>query len=226
MNQKLAVCVKSCHEHREAGYHEIIRGTWGKDAKALGIEVKFFIGAIENKHYKLESDEIALKCPDDYQSLPYKTRRICEWAGSKILTHVFLCDTDTFLVPRLMLTSGYQGFDYAGRFGGNISEPFKYHATDRTGQTQHFDKCYPWASGGYGYFLSLNATREVAYEYPMTWAEDLWVGQVLGPLAAEGAITILDTAEQKYSDHYPSAFFKHGYDPKDKWMETQYANRK
>jgi hypothetical protein len=146
--------------------------------------------------------------------------------SNKLYTHMFLCDNDTFLVPRLMLQSGFVGYDYVGRFGENISRPFKYDATDRHGVTQHFDRCYPWASGGYGYFLTKRAAAEVALEYPFTWAEDLWVGQVLGPMAAVGEMFLLDTSQQKYSDHFPSAFYGGGYDPKHHWMEEQYANRK
>ena len=223
---KLVICVKSCLEHKNLGYHEIIRGTWGKDARALGIDVKFFMGVVDNKHYGLENDEIVVKSPDDYDNLPHKTRRICDWMSNKLYTHMFLCDNDTFLVPRLMLQSGFVGYDYVGRFGENISRPFKYDVTDRHGVTQHFDRCYPWASGGYGYFLTKRAAAEVALEYPFTWAEDLWVGQVLGPMAAVGEMFLLDTSQQKYSDHFPSAFYGGGYDPKHHWMEEQYANRK
>ncbi len=41
---------------------------------------------------------------------------------------------------------------------------------------------YSWASGGYGYFLSPKAQAVVGTTPPMIWAEDMYVGQVMGPL--------------------------------------------
>jgi hypothetical protein len=126
-------------------------------------------------------------------------------------------------VPRLMLESGFQASDYAGRFNGNTDRLItNYHAVNRDGQVESHATCYPWASGGFGYFLSRRAFSLVSDSNPTSWAEDLFVGQVLGGAATNGQIVILDTTDQKYSDHFPAHAYKSGYDLKFGWMEQKY----
>lgn len=217
---KLIIAVKSCERDKLRGDHDLIRSTWGKDARALGVDVKFFVGSSFSKY---ESDEVHLKCEDDYNSLPFKTREICKWASGKLIDHVFLCDTDTFLIPRLMPKTGY---DYAGKITKPIGKPFAYTHVTREGQQEIHPRCFPWASGGYGYFLSRRAATAVAYEYPTSVCEDLWVGQVVGKLAAEGELTIQDHAPNVYSWHHP----EHGeiYEAKklSDWMTKMYQEHK
>jgi hypothetical protein len=220
---KLLIAVKSCQKDKDAGYHDVIRSTWAKDAKALGIDVKFFVGA---SFAKYESDEMHLKCLDDYNSLPLKTREICKWVSGKLIDHVYLCDTDTFLIPSKMLESGYEKYDYAGKITKPIGKPFSYSHTGREGQIENFPRCFPWASGGYGYFLSRRAATTVAYEYPTSICEDLWVGQVMGQAQAAGELKIQDHAPNVYSWHHP----QHGeiYDVKtlSDWMTKMYQEHK
>jgi hypothetical protein len=226
---KLLIAVKSCIRDLDAGFHDCIRRTWLQDAKQLGIDVRFFVGQglTERRVIRYQPDETALACPDDYDSLPVKTQQICLWANGKTYPHIFLCDTDTFLIPRLMLASGYDRADYAGRFNGNTMTPITgYRTVSRSGHSTTYPTCYPWASGGYGYFLSRRAFNEVAYSVPKTWAEDFHVGQTLGPLAKAGDINILDTTEQQYSNHFPSHVFKSGYSLDFKWMESNYEASK
>ena len=220
---KLAIAVKSCQAHLERGDHDIIRGTWGKDAKALGIDVRFFVGASANRY---QADETHLKCPDDYDSLPYKTREICRWTNGKMVDHIFLCDTDTFLIPKKLLASGFEQFDYAGKIDKPLGAPFKYESVTRDGRKEFHPRCYPWASGGFGYFLSRKAFTEIAFSHPDTWAEDLWVGQVLGPMIAEGNIKATHMPAHVFSWHFPSPRFKSNYEPRFKWMEQMYAENK
>ena len=214
---KLMVCVKSCQRDKDWGYHDLIRGTWGKEARALGIDVKFFMGKSFNPY---QSDEMHLNCPDDYDGLPFKTREICKWVSGKMVDFVFLCDTDSYLIPRLMLQTGFEKYDYAGKIDGDPKVPFKYDAVSR-GRVDHIPNCYRWCSGGFGYFLSKRALTEVAYAYPETWAEDLFVGQVLGPMPE---MKTLNTPPNIYSWHCPS----HGeiYDPEvlKTWMNQMYRD--
>lgn len=220
---KLLIAVKSCQAHKDRGDHDVIRSTWGKDAKALGIDVRFFVGASMSRY---ESDEIHLKCADDYNNLPFKTREICKWASGKTIEHLFLCDNDTFLIPRLMLTSGFEKFDYAGKISKPLGIPFRYEHVGREGQRELYQRCYPWASGGYGYFLSKKAVGEIAYDFPTSECEDLWVGQVMGQLYAEGRVTIADHPANVYSWHHP----QHGeiYDVQTlaSWMHQMYKDHK
>lgn len=202
---KLIICVKSCQANLERGDHHIIRSTWGKDAKALGIDVRFFVGASQHptKMINYQSDETSLKCPDDYDGLPYKTREICRWANGKAVDYIFLADNDTFLVPRKMLACGFEKYDYVGKIDRDPQVPFPYEASSRERYLK-LDKCYPWASGGFGYFLSRKAFQEVAFDTPTTWAEDLWVAQSLGSLTAMGEIKVLSTPKNVYSRHCPN----------------------
>ena len=220
---KLIICVKSCQAHKERGDHDAIRSTWGGNAKAMGVEVKFFIGGNEIKQH--QADEVYLGGPDDYHNLPTKTRKICAWATGKVCDYIFLCDTDTFVnVPKLLATPFAQA-DYAGKISKPIGTTFRYNAVDRDGNGEVHERCYPWASGGYGYFLSRKAFHEVMYAFPDSWAEDLWVGQVMGGLAAVGEITIADLGIG-HTDHFPSAQHGENYTPSSGWMQEKYLESK
>jgi hypothetical protein len=216
---KLLVAVKSCASHLDLGYHYKIRETWG-----TGLNVKFFIGDNLRKH---EADEVILDAPDDYHSLPKKTQAICQWATGKMIDYLFICDTDTFVVPSMLLTCGFGQFDYVGKIDKPFGEPFPYQSVDRDGQPHFYPRCYPWASGGYGYFLSRKAFTIIADKTPAGfWAEDMWVGNVLGPLYATGEITMFHTPPNEYSWHFPAHEYNSGYDLKFGWMEKMYQEHR
>lgn len=227
----LLVAVKSCRADLDRGCHDIIRSTWGQALRGKA-NVMFFVGHTATDYFMahprgdartLRSDEVAVDAADDYHSLPFKTRAICAWAFTKNISHIFLCDNDTYVNASRLLACGYQGYDYAGKISRELGQTFPYEAVDRNGVKEVIDRCHPWASGGFGYFLSRNAAMEVADSYPKVWAEDLWVGQVLGPFIAKGEFTGLDLPANTYSWHYPSAQMGHGYDPKDGWMQSMHA---
>ena len=220
---KLLIAIKSCLKDSERGCHSVIRETWGRDAKALGIDVKFFIG---DNFKKVQSDEVILDCPDDYHNLSKKTREICKWVAGKVFDFIFFCDTDTFIIPKLLLSCGFQHYDYAGRFGTEhpIGTIFKYQDCDGVTRLE----CRPWASGGIGYFLSKKAIEIIAETEPNTWIEDLWVGQIMGPLIQSGKITAWDIPEMEcnISWHFPQRVYKSQYNPKFHWQEQMYAEHK
>jgi len=220
---KLLIAVKSCQRDLKLGFHDVIRTTWGKDAKALGIDVRFFVGA---EAIPYQSDEVHVKSADDYNALPYKTRDICRWANGKMVDYVFLCDTDTFLVPSKMLMCGFEKYDYVGKIDKTPGVPFPYVAVGREGQQENHPKCYSWCSGGYGYFLSRKAFQEVAFEHPTSYAEDLWVGQVIGPMIAKGEMTVLTTPINAYSWHHPQHGEIYTLDAMKGWMEKMYVEQK
>lgn len=216
--QKLAIAVKSCNNDMRRGCHDAIRQTWGKDAKALGIDVYFFVGVdpqiVNNRlQHSYQSDEKVLDCADDYFSLPTKTRRICQWAVNKTYGHIFLCDTDTFIKPHALGALDYTMWDYAGSF--NMADhqpgcaPFRY-------QDQHgsYAECRAWASGGWGYFLSHRAAKVVGNTYPTLWAEDMYVGHALAPAIDQHMLkaTNLDGLVYGATWHWPKT--QHQYEPK------------
>lgn len=195
---KLIVCVKSCFRDRKAGFHDAIRETWGKDLKTLGVEVKFFLGHNGhpvNRHVQatdiateapnLQRDETMVDAKDDYNSLPHKTRGIAKWAANRMFDHLFLCDSDTIINPYALVQLPFEIADYAGHFrGGQVELGQTFFYEDHKGQ---YPECYTWASGGIGYFISKQAATVIADTFPKVWAEDMYVGQCLGPLIRNGS---------------------------------------
>lgn len=198
------MAVKSCLGDYRVGCHQTIRETWGQ-----GIDVKFFLSPqffLLDDCPKLKDDEILVDCPDDYNHLPQKTQQIVRWFLYRDYDHIFLCDVDTFIIPSKLLKTGFEDYDYAGRIGSDrpFGKPFRY----RDGRKQWHAKCYAWASGGYGYFLSKTAAEIVTCSIidPRLWAEDMFVGDALAPHYAQGKITVCDLShfENEVSWHYPA----------------------
>lgn len=186
----LLVAVKSCRQGRALGYHQAIRDTWGR-----GLDVRFFMGVpieerLTSAGPSVNSDEEILDCKDDYESLPFKTRAILQWSIERKHDYTFLCDNDTFLKPDKLLRTDFERYDYSGRFGEHpeIGSIFSY--TD--GRGNFYPNCHPWASGGIGYFLSRRAAECVVQYTPKIWAEDMHVGQCLGPYIRSGEFTACD----------------------------------
>lgn len=184
--RKLIIAVKSCQRDLDLGFHCAIRQTWGADAKKAGVDVRFFVGSWDKRN-RYENDESSLPCEDGYMELPFKTRAICHWLYNKPYTHAFLCDNDTFVRIPELLASGFEAADYSGYYGKGADEVHtRFDYQDHMG---NYPQCYPWASGGFGYFLSKRASDALAFEYPQVWAEDMHVAQVLGPLAEKNKLT-------------------------------------
>jgi Galactosyltransferase len=179
----LTVVVKSCGRDRDLDFHDAIRETWGKDLLDNGCSLKFVTGSPTSKR---ASDEINFDCDDSYLGLPEKTQRICNWAYLKRWGHIFLCDTDTLVDVSKLLALPYEDFDYAGGFKGGQAEVGKqFEYIDKYIYSSNFNRSmllWPWASGGYGYFLSPKAQAVVGGTPSQVWAEDMYVGQVLGPI--------------------------------------------
>lgn len=176
---RLLIGVKSCSRDLENGSHEVIRQTWGRDVQ--GADLRFFIGRGEIS----KADEVAVDAPDDYDSLPLKTREILRWSIVSRYDFTFLCDTDTFVVPSKLMTCGFDSFDVSGRFNGHDPKDGPFHYRDERGE---YPLIYPWPSGGWGYFISKAAAEIVVANDPNVWAEDMYVGQALGPDVVSGKI--------------------------------------
>lgn len=218
---KLLIAVKSCHAHRTRGDHDIIRGTWGQDIPPI-VDLRFFVGW--GTGVMLGSDEVQIDAPDDYDSLTLKTIEICRWAVANGYDHVFFCDTDTYVnVPKLMGLP-FRLSDYYGVNGKDWGVPFRYTGRTRGGQDFIIPHCYPWASGGFGYFLSFNAMgRILAATRPdtpvMIWCEDMWVGQQMGEWTG---IRVNNLHQGEATWHFPQHVYHGGYEPKFGWMEKMH----
>ena len=214
---RLVIGVKSCQRDRLAGFHKAIRETWGKDS---GSALRFFVGGEPVNEF----DEIALDCPDGYWELPYKTKAILQWFLTSGYDHIFLCDCDTYVLPSTF-TLGHEQVDYAGKIslwprGATVGTTFTYN----DGRGNIITDCAPWASGGYGYFLSRKAAEAIVKENPSHWAEDLWVGQVLGPLTQGGQIITRDfDIHNKHTWHFNKTL---GYGPTPEKIREAHRNGK
>jgi hypothetical protein len=129
-------------------------------------------------------------------------------------------------MPSKLLACGYQDYDYAGKIDREFGKTFPYIAVSREGESQMQPRCWPWASGGFGYFLSKKAVNIVAYTEPQGWAEDMFIGGLLGPLYNIGEITMLQIPGGTVSEHFPAHQFKSGYDLKFGWMREKYESTK
>jgi hypothetical protein len=199
---RLLLAVKSCVRDLQNGCHETIRRTWGQNARSA--DLRFFIGRGE----ATKADEVSVDAPDDYDSLPWKTREILRWSLNIGYEFTFLCDTDTFIIPKDLMNSGFEKYDVSGKFctGHPVGSP-SFDYKDERGE---YRGVYSWPSGGRGYFVSAKAARVIVDTEPRVWAEDMYVGQVLGPLIQSGEIK---AAELKnfvghISWHYPRSHFE------------------
>jgi len=175
--------------------------------------------------YSPKTDEVILDCPDDYEGLIFKTRAICGYVAGKNISHALFVDTDTCVFVKKFLALNFDRIDYMGRFNGEFGAVGPREVRGPGGTTSFIPQCYSWASGA-GYLLSSQAARTLADKYPQPSAvggyggnEDVWVGQMLGPLVAKGDLV---------SEQFPYPVVKYyvdangdsnTYNPKSGWME-------
>lgn len=183
---RLLIAVKSCLRDKNNGSHQAIRDTWAKYLPP-DVDLRFFVGG---ERTTLEPDEVYVSAPDDYWSLPLKTREIARYAVKNQYDFTFLCDTDTYVWPAKLLKCGFEEHDYCGGWQLPCHDWVlgkDYHDfIDDKGNV--VDPIYVWMSGGVGYFLSYKAAKAVSNNRIQHWAEDIQTGLVLGPLIGEGKL--------------------------------------
>jgi Galactosyltransferase len=241
MLPKLIIAVKSHFGAMEAGAHDAIRGTWGQALRGQA-QVKFFMGRSSSEiggmskslqptaqnSYNPKSDEVILECPDDYNSLVWKTRAICKWFVDKAASHILLVDSDCLVYPDGLWKSGFEKVDYMGRFNGGFGNIGPREMPGPGGGNVLIHDCYSWASGA-GYFLSKAAATVIAEKTPIQSRyivgayEDFWVGQILGPLVQTGHL-LSEPIATKAVEYYLVDGHSKGYDPASKWMEFKWQN--
>lgn len=158
-----------------------MRDTWLQDVP-LGVDYKFFFGnhnfpspeewrsaPIEFKTKRthnpdmsshiLKTDEIVLNTSDRYENNVHKFQHICRWAHGEGYDFMFQCLTDTYVVPKRLLNSGFEQHDYCGTSNG-----------ERTA-----------LGGGPGFWLSRQALEMLMFAdiRAWQWTYDAWVGEVL-----------------------------------------------
>ncbi len=157
------IIIGALQDSRDAARFALCRATWMKDARRLGVEALFLLGAggQNGRQTAHEGDLLILPCPNTYPALPQRTRLFCRWAldSGGEWDYLLKCDSDTWVhVPRLL------AYDTAGR---------EYIGAE-------WKPGVGYASGGAGYLLSRKAAAIVAEKMThTTGAEDLIVGQIL-----------------------------------------------
>jgi len=141
---KTLIAIISCDKHAERV--DAQEATWIPRMRAAGYDVEIFNGG-------------QLGVPDDYVSLPFKTKRVCAWALEHGYQRLLKLDDDAYI--RIEKFSAAE-HEYAGiRMPAHDGWPRDY------------------ASGG-AYWLGEPAMRIVSTNNPADVMEDRWVGQLMG----------------------------------------------
>lgn len=96
------------------------RDTWIKDAKALGVDVKFFFGGPSPDGRAPLEDEVFLPfVPDDYEGLVNKVTGMASWAWHHGYDYFMKVDVDSYVhVANLLAEKEFFKWDYVGRGWG------------------------------------------------------------------------------------------------------------
>jgi histo-blood group ABO system transferase len=137
------------------------QATWMADGKECGVESVFLLGCPTVPQPEMVGQHaLACPCPDDYASLPQRTRSFCRWAIERDdWDYLFKCDDDTYVsIPRL-IRYDMGGRDYVGA---------------------EWQPGAGYGSGGAGYFLSRKAATVIAQRLVQSCGnEDQLVGETL-----------------------------------------------
>jgi hypothetical protein len=180
------IAISSCGDFERNGNNQAMRETWLPDLLKFpywgtgyhAVDYKFFFGVGQDAPM-LKDSVILPDLPDDYGHLTYKTQASLRWADAQGYDFVFRCFPDTYVRVERLLSPNCPFFlyDYYGDFRGDPS----------TNEVTH-QRAQNYASGGPGYWLSRRAF-ELLLEAPVLgvwrdeitpYAEDLWVGNILG----------------------------------------------
>lgn len=206
----------------ENGNHDAIRQSWGRDVKTAGGNLLFFVGR-RTPTFKLKPDEIGIPwqqtrkcqhewwmsvkgcCEDFWQPL---TKQAVSHAYRNGYDYIFLCENDTFLVPKKLFESDYWKYDFSGHM-------------------MQGDEKYPWPEPGVGYFLSRRAMKRLIAAEPNHLSVGIYAGQALGPLVEKGELTreSLPNFINKVSWHFRGQsedFARNGYPPGSPWQQEMY----
>ena len=237
--------VKSCQADQLACFHDAIWNTWGHSVPKIAFDIPtwdlssspihgmtfsmrwgdllFFVGG----NSQPGTHDVLLSCPDGYTDLPYKVREIMRYFLGTEHDFVFLCDTDTFVIPKRLLNCGYEKYDITAAFikGMKPGQIFRHVVRDPRGPDIVLERSFAPPSGGLGYFLSRKAAQIIADTEPdpKIWADDLYVAEALGPMLASGELTGYQPPD--YHDmtfHFPKHQYKTNYSLGAKWMERMY----
>ena len=122
----------------------------------------------------LKEDEIALDVADSYAYLVHKVRASRAWAAEQGYDYIFKVDTDTFVIPPRLVSSGFESHDYIGaRFALTGPEDVYLRKVMDNYKQGHYTQ------GGPGYWLSRRAYERTIMAPIVSLCEDVWTGVTL-----------------------------------------------
>jgi len=154
---RVLIAAPTCPEHAELT--KACMMTWGKTPYA---DVKFY--SAEDFNVPAEADfvhtDLLHGARRPGQNLTHRLKAMVTWAFNQGYTHVFKCDTDTYVWVQNLLKSGFYKVSYSGYVWTHQPEPF--------------------CSGGAGFWLDRTAMEVIARSnVDYTAIDDVWVGKVL-----------------------------------------------
>ena len=227
------IAVISYQGDADNGNNQLIRETWGKDCQDAGLDLKFFIGR-RNSKFAFQPDEVPadfqtsrtcahqwwesyVNCCQDFWQV--QVRSMLQWSVNQNYDFTYLCSTDTFIVPRKLMATGFEKYDYSGYF-----VPEQLPLGQKSTWDIYAEKRYAWADVGNGMFLSKQACQAVLAEPTNYQYTDQHIAQHLGPYIERGELTagkLLDFRNNiayHFRDQDGTGYQTHGAG----WMQMMY----
>jgi hypothetical protein len=158
--KNILIAVVTCKEARYAKRLEAQERTWIPAAREAGYDVVVFDGE-------------KLGTGDGYLDLPMKTKALCNWTLVHGYDRLVKCDDDTCInLKRFQpIEEDYAGLVLRAHDAGKLELKIPAFSPGTTK--------FSYAQGGI-YWLSRRSMRAIGEAKIDDWAEDRWVGQVLG----------------------------------------------
>jgi hypothetical protein len=162
-NYKMVVGIITCVKN--ADKIAAIKQTWVKDLRKQQVDYYFIIGDPLLTGCKIEKDILYVPCADTYESLLQKVYCFYKYVlENTTYDYVYKVDDDCFVNAELLYNTCFWNFNYFGRMVCVEEKELN--------RTWHFGKCATytaytgqyygaWCGGGYGYFLSRKAIKEI-----------------------------------------------------------------
>lgn len=123
---KNLIAVVTCAQRN--AWADAIRKTWAPLFVDVA-DVVFFVG-----RDVILPGTVSLDCDDSYQGLPDKVREIVRWSLARDYDFVMKCDDDVVINPKVLLSSGFESYDFSGHQsspGSSVPYGFNYWLSKR-----------------------------------------------------------------------------------------------
>jgi hypothetical protein len=104
----ILIAIEGCEAHRERW--PVIKETWSYAGCMFPMPVQFFPFRFRIEWFTGPK----LNVPDDYLSLPQKTKAMCQWALAEGYDWMLKADSDSYISVSRALASSFENHDYSG----------------------------------------------------------------------------------------------------------------